>query len=299
MTAPRDPDQLIRAFLDEGRTELPDRAYDAVRDQIDRTRQRVVIGPWRESDMNTYAKVALAAAAVLVVAVIGINLLPGGSGGVGGAPATARRHRSGVASHGVPASPSPTPSSNERESADVGTQLSGTYRVAEPFAGAVHDHASRQQLDTSEPGRGGVRSPGSSAVLGVYVPEGTYADPCLADARRSRCRPPSTGSSCLRRHDRLHDRVRRPTSRSMATPASRSSSRTGSPDDAAAASGPTGCRSSPTSSDPPQGAATNPGATEYLWVIDVDGTPIVIATGHAAQTFDELDPMVQSIDFDD
>ena len=31
MTAPRDPDRLIRAFLDEGPTELPDRAYDAVR----------------------------------------------------------------------------------------------------------------------------------------------------------------------------------------------------------------------------------------------------------------------------
>lgn len=74
MTAPRDPDQLIHAFLDEGRTELPDRAYDAVRDHIDHPRQRVVIGPWRESDMNTYAKLALAAAAVLVVAVIGTKL---------------------------------------------------------------------------------------------------------------------------------------------------------------------------------------------------------------------------------
>ena len=47
MTAPRDPDRLIRAFIDEGMTELPDRAYDAVRSHIDQTHQRVVIGPWR------------------------------------------------------------------------------------------------------------------------------------------------------------------------------------------------------------------------------------------------------------
>ena len=45
MTVPRDPDARIRAFLDEGRTDLPDRAYDAVRAGIDRTRQRIVIGP--------------------------------------------------------------------------------------------------------------------------------------------------------------------------------------------------------------------------------------------------------------
>ncbi len=84
MTAPRDPDLLIRAFLEEGRSELPDRTYDAVRDQIDHTRQRVVIGPWREPSMSNTTRLAIAAAAVVVVAVIGIQLLPGFGGGVGG-----------------------------------------------------------------------------------------------------------------------------------------------------------------------------------------------------------------------
>jgi hypothetical protein len=90
MTTPREPDRLIRAFLDEGRTELPDRSYDAVRAGIDRTRQRVVIGPWREPRMNNITKLAIAAAAVLVVAVVGVNLLSsgrgGGAGSSGGAP---------------------------------------------------------------------------------------------------------------------------------------------------------------------------------------------------------------------
>ena len=79
MSAPRDPDHLIRAFLAEGRSELPDRAYDEIRASIDRTRQRIVIGHWREPDMSTIARFATAAAAVAVIAIIGLNL-GGGSG---------------------------------------------------------------------------------------------------------------------------------------------------------------------------------------------------------------------------
>ncbi len=67
MTAPRDPDVLIREFLGEGQTELPDRAFEAVRQEINRTRQRAVIGPWRQPDMPTLARVAIAAAAVVAV----------------------------------------------------------------------------------------------------------------------------------------------------------------------------------------------------------------------------------------
>jgi len=85
MTEPRDPDRLIRAFLAEGQTELPDRAYDAVRGHIDRERQRVMIGPWRAPHLSNIAGIAIAAAAVLVVAVVGINLVPSSNvGGVGG-----------------------------------------------------------------------------------------------------------------------------------------------------------------------------------------------------------------------
>jgi hypothetical protein len=80
MTASRDPERLIRAFLDEGPADLPDRSYDAVRSDIERTRQRTVIGPWREPRMSNLARFAIAAAAVLVVAVVGYNLLPGRNG---------------------------------------------------------------------------------------------------------------------------------------------------------------------------------------------------------------------------
>jgi hypothetical protein len=82
MTASRDPDRLIEAFLAEGRTELPDRAYDQVRAHIGRTRQRVVIGPWREPRMTNIARVAVAAA-VLLAGVLGVNFLGGRSPTVG------------------------------------------------------------------------------------------------------------------------------------------------------------------------------------------------------------------------
>lgn len=123
MTAPRDTDRLIRAFLEEGRDELPDRAFDAVRARIDHTRQRVVIAPWREEQVSRYAMLAIAAAAIVIVAVVGIRFLPGG-GGIGGPPAPTP-------------TPTPTPTAAPTASptpvADPGGPLTaGTY-VAHPF----------------------------------------------------------------------------------------------------------------------------------------------------------------------
>jgi hypothetical protein len=83
MTASRDTNRFIRDFLAEGQTELPERVYDAVRSDIDRTRQRVVIAPWKAPGMNTFAKFAIAAAAVVVVAIVGISLPPARDGASG------------------------------------------------------------------------------------------------------------------------------------------------------------------------------------------------------------------------
>jgi hypothetical protein len=99
MTAPNDLDRQLQAFLTDGPTELPDPSFDAVRDRIETTRQRIVIGPWRFPDMNKLVPIGLGAAAVVVVILIGIQLLgPPASGGVGGAPSATPT-----------APPSPTP----------------------------------------------------------------------------------------------------------------------------------------------------------------------------------------------
>ena len=85
MTATKDPDRQIHAFLLEGEEELQDQVYDAVRAAIEQKRQRVVIGPWRTLIMNRIVGFGLAGAAVVAVLLIGSQLLgfpaPGGLGG--------------------------------------------------------------------------------------------------------------------------------------------------------------------------------------------------------------------------
>lgn len=132
MTARRDPDHLIKAFLEEGLTELPDRAYDAVRHEIDQTRQRVVIGPWREPRMSNFTRfaIAAAAAAIVVVAVVGTNLLP--RLGVGGPGATAQPTATALptatAQPSATAQPTAAPSPGAAEFPGISAQVaSGTY----------------------------------------------------------------------------------------------------------------------------------------------------------------------------
>src|SRR5689334_13169140 len=115
-----DPQRSIAAWLE---SEAPDRAparlIDASREHVRTTRQRPAWWPARRtSDMNAYAKLAIAAAAVVVVAIVGYNLLPS-RGGVGGSAQPS-------------ASPSPTPSPVPIRS---GSLDAGTYTAPIPDAG--------------------------------------------------------------------------------------------------------------------------------------------------------------------
>lgn len=182
MTTPRDPDRLIRAILAEGPTELADRSYDAVRSDIERTRQRVVIGPWRESDMSNITRIAIAIAAVVVVAVIAYNLLPGTSG-VGGSPSP---------SPTVAPTPAPTPIPSPTEAA---------FPPAGPLAAGTHTailEGIRVSFSVPGPGweaspdggfilKGDGEQPGSLAIaMWESAPENVYSDPCA----HTRLNPP-------------------------------------------------------------------------------------------------------------
>ena len=125
MTASRDPDRLIHEFLEDGLSELPDRAYDAVRSEIDRTRQRVVIGPWREDQMRRYAIFGIAAAAIVLVAVIGIRFLPS-NGGFAGPPAATP-----TPSPSPSPSPSPTAAPVAFPVGGSGALPAGTYYITD------------------------------------------------------------------------------------------------------------------------------------------------------------------------
>src|SRR5690606_98994 len=75
MTASRNPDRRIHAFLRRGEETLDDRVYDAVRVAIERTPQRAVIGPWRLPAMNKIVSYGLATAAIIVLVVLGAQFI--------------------------------------------------------------------------------------------------------------------------------------------------------------------------------------------------------------------------------
>jgi anti-sigma factor RsiW len=84
MSTDRETTRIVRSWLDEGVTRLPDRVLDGVLDKVPATPQRRRFrSAWRPSQMNPYAKLAAAAAAVLVVALVGYQFLPGKSPGPG------------------------------------------------------------------------------------------------------------------------------------------------------------------------------------------------------------------------
>ena len=110
MSTDRDTTRIVRSWLEEGVTALPDRVLDAVLDQLPATSQR---RPWwparRFREMNNALKLAIAAAAVVVVALVGINLMPG-SGVIGGPGPSPTPNPTPTLS--PTQAPSPSPASN-------------------------------------------------------------------------------------------------------------------------------------------------------------------------------------------
>ena len=88
MTIEHDPrTRVVLSWLREDAYENPEHMLLRALDEVDATPQRRSWPAWRSNRMNGYAKLIAAAAAVLVVAVVGYQLLPR-SGGVGGEPTT-------------------------------------------------------------------------------------------------------------------------------------------------------------------------------------------------------------------
>jgi len=67
MSTSLDLDRLMEAFLEDGPAVLTDRVSEAIRDDVERTEQRAVVGPWRTPLMSRYA----IAAAIVTIALLG------------------------------------------------------------------------------------------------------------------------------------------------------------------------------------------------------------------------------------
>lgn len=169
MSTDRDTTRVVRSWLEEGVTALPDRVLDSVLDQLPATPQRRATW-WqarRLAHMNTYAKLAIAAAAaVLVATIIGINLRPGG--GFGGDP-----------------SPSPTPSLIPSPSVSAfpasGEIPIGSYRLTQGGARFTLDVATAGWIsqDRGNMVKGSFLSQDGAIVdMPPAVKDGVYSDPC-------------------------------------------------------------------------------------------------------------------------
>jgi hypothetical protein len=184
MSTERDTSRIVRSWLRTEENESADRVLGIVLDQLDMTQQRRVTS-WparRLPEMNNTAKLALGAAAVVVVTVLGINfLLPGGPR-IGGPGSTADPT---AASSSVPASGPP------RAPAEGSAIPAGTYVMA-PFDGpndAIRFTVTVPDGWVSLPGHSGLAP---AAPRGTEAPEGMglvfimvnglYSDPCHDNA---------------------------------------------------------------------------------------------------------------------
>jgi hypothetical protein len=105
MTKERDIERLLDRWFSERPIEVADRVLDDVADRIGRQPQQPAWRvSWRDSQMQTNLKTFLAAAAIIVIAVVGFAVLrPGSTSNVGGAASP---------SSSTPAAPSTSPAAN-------------------------------------------------------------------------------------------------------------------------------------------------------------------------------------------
>lgn len=116
MSTDLDATRIVRSWLHTDEHESADRVLDSVLVLLDATPQHRSRWPVRRfAQMNSYAKLAIAAAAVVAVALVGINLLPPSSSSVGGA--------------GPAASPSASPTPSASPSASTEAWHVGAYGV--------------------------------------------------------------------------------------------------------------------------------------------------------------------------
>jgi hypothetical protein len=175
MSTERDVTRIVRSWLRTDEHESADRVLDEVLARLDATPQHRAWWPVRRSaEMNTYAKLAIAAVAVVVVAVVGINLVSGSGG------------RSGSAASPSP-TPTPTPTPSPSGSPAAGFPPSGELAVGRhsmtlagvplsigvPTSGWVSNGS--WGIDRST----GVTPDGAGFIFWVdATPVGVFADPC-------------------------------------------------------------------------------------------------------------------------
>lgn len=284
MTASRDPDRLIHAFLLEGEEELHYQVYDSVRAAIEHKRQRVSFGPWRTPIMNKFVAIGLGAAAVIVLLFVGSRLLgsPGSPNvGAGGEPTPTTQPS---------ATPSPSPAG--------GFLPEGPFLVQDE--GQTAADAPRITVTIPAPGwtpraefggleRGTQGHPPQSAMLLWSWPAGTtfqvYGDPCQWESTE----PINAGTV-----DELAAALAAQPSRDASDPVDVTVGGYAGkhvtlhvPDDAVFSDCDQGIFASYGVSEPSR-FHHGPGQIDELWILDVDGAFVILDAMYRPDTPPEL-----------
>ncbi|HET9879345.1 MAG TPA: hypothetical protein VFQ81_08595 [Candidatus Limnocylindria bacterium] len=301
MTAPRDPDRLIGAFLSEGEERLDDQVYDAVRARIEQTRQRAVLGPWRTPTMNKIATFGFAAAAVVIAVFLGAQLLgsPSRFGGPGPVPTTSPEISD-------TRSPSPTPAAvlpeglfalTDGRALDGMPTLSTTVTVPAPGWYGEPGGAILVKNDNSA-------APDGAGMIAFFGELYVYADPCQWATTR-----PDLPVSTV---DELMEALAAQASRDASEPVDITlDGHTGQsvilhvPDDAVFTEcdqGTFGSWGVPGADRSPFRYHQDPGQIDEVWAVDVDGVLTVIDVAYYDGTpqavRDEMRAIVESVTFE-
>ena len=169
MTGERDIERLLDHWFAQRPTQVSERVLDSVADRIVRERQRPAWrATWRDAAMNPLVKIGAVAAAVVLIAIIGYNLLPAVQPPVGGPSSSA-------APTSTPAQPSDS-SSPSTLTYDWPTSLvPGTYATRliwdVPFEVefTVPDGWQSRDVEITRD---------SALSLAFLLPGNTYSDPC-------------------------------------------------------------------------------------------------------------------------
>jgi hypothetical protein len=301
MTADRDTERIVRSWLEVGVTALPDHILDTVLDQLPATPQRRSMWPTRRfAQMTTPLKLAIGAAAVLLVALVGYNLLPGTSSSVGGPGPSPT------------ATPVPTPPPTSLTTTDLNRSLAaGTYHVdtdfAAPFALTLPAGWTPFGLHRGETSLSGpLNAKGQQPYFGAFVLHHVSVDPCREDPSASAIPVGSpaqmTAADVVSALGAMPGFQTGPVTNVTVDgqPALRTDlSNTFEP----TASGCVGDDLIPiwTTVDGTP-VATNPGGvTEHLWIVDQPNGPVILVgefTEQADQDLATMEAIVASVDFD-
>jgi hypothetical protein len=298
MSTDRETTRIVRSWLDEGVTRLPDPILDAVLDRLPATPQRRATRwpAWRTITMNRYATIGLGAAAVVVAILIGAQLLgsPDG-GGTGNQPSASADASVTAAPTATPdATPTPTPTtvalSLPGDPVHVGATIPAAGWRADPGGGVVASTL-------------GTDPPNGAGIITFVVDDGyrVYGDPC----HWSSSIPDAPSTTVEELVAALSAQAMRDASEPVAIELD---GYTGSsitlhvPTDAVFADCDDGTFASwGHGAEDPSRYHQGPGQIDQLWIVDVDGHLVVIDAGHFPGTpqsvVDEIGAIVESATF--